>query len=109
MTRVPIFALFFLGLPLLGLALGAILPPFLYMRRCGVALTLNIVGFFLYILPLALLFGVTMNSALPEEQRTTPEEHMQMVLFIAAIFFAIEGFIGLLAWLKRYICARCQA
>ncbi len=46
-----LFPLLLLGTPLLGLILGAILPPFLYRKQIALAIVLNVAGFLIYILP----------------------------------------------------------
>ncbi len=101
--------LLYLLIPLGGLVLGALLPPFLVAWSRWVALTLNIAGFLLYFLPLVLVCGINMDSALPPEQRTTPEEYLQLLLVVAAVFFSLEVAACLLWWLGRALRRRLSA
>ncbi len=84
--------------PLLGLLLGAILPP-LFFARDGVSLVvLNICGFILYMYPVALLASWCMASDL-RDQAASPEEYLGILGLLALVFVALELVLFLLRWL----------
>ncbi len=81
--------LLLLGTPLLGLVLGAILPPFFYGRCWALALILNVGGFLLYILPA--LFISLLICADNFKEPATEGENMATVCLALGVFAAVEG------------------
>ncbi len=81
--------LLLLGTPLLGLVLGAILPPFFYGRRWLLALILNVGGFLLYIFPA--LFISLLICADNFKGPTTEGESIATVCLALGVFAAVEG------------------
>ncbi len=85
-----------LYLPFLGLIVGAILPPTFFARDWVSVLVLNLFGLIIFMLSTGMLAAWGMASDLPEEQRTTPEEYLKVMLGLALTFLAIEALIWLL-------------
>ncbi len=86
-----------LSLPFLGLLVGAILPPLFFARDRISVLVLNLFGLIIFMLSTGLLAAWGMASDLPEEQRSTPEEYLKVMLGLAITFFVVET----LLWLLR--------
>ncbi len=82
----------FLGLPLAGLILGAIVAPrFLYSSKKRRGIQLNIFGLLLYLIPLSVVIGgLTYDSRYPISCMVLP--FLKGLFFILFIFAAVEVF-----------------
>ncbi len=81
--------LLLLGTPILGLLLGAALPPFLYGQRTALAIIMNVAGFLIYILPA--LFISLLICADNFKGPSTRGESVTTVGLALGIFAAVES------------------
>ncbi len=77
----PLALLIVLTIPLFGLVLGAVLPVFCYENRIELAIILNALGFFIYILP-ALLICHFLGYLLAPEGLSTPGKIVAALLTV---------------------------
>ncbi len=98
-TNVVLSSLFLFVIPLLGLALGAIFPPFRYAKHPGLAGCCNILGFLLYIFPFSM-------SAIALSFFGEGNDFALIMLFVTAtFFFCIEALVFFLLWLRKRLRA----
>ncbi len=86
---------FFLGLPLIGLWVGAIWPPFLYSKKDWLAVLLNAMGFVLYALP-AFMLSVILCAEDFVNEPITGTDYLQATALTLGVFAAVEGCVLLL-------------
>ncbi len=80
----------FIGLPLLGLAIGAILAPFLYRRKKKLAVVLNLLGFLLYIIPTGIILCGMFFEPESSFSAASAAKFIEAALLILFIFAAVE-------------------
>ncbi len=105
-TNSILSTLFLFIFPLLGLFLGAILPPFHYAKHPWLASGSNALGFILFMVPFALMTFVLNHVGQQCGVADDWNPVLMTVLFGAATVFAgIEALVFFLLWLRRRLKA----
>ncbi len=100
---------YIVALPLIGLVLGALLPPLFFARdRLSFAL-LTLAGFVIYWFPVAWMTAWATAGDLPESQRMTDAEYLETVLGAAGVFAACALGCSLLRWLIAGLIRLCRS
>ncbi len=94
--------LFFFIFPLLGLLMGAILPPFHYARHPWLAGGSNLLGFLFYMFPFVMMTAVLNYVEQQAEAEGLWDPVITLVLMgVATVFIGIEALVFLLLWLRK--------